>query len=181
MRDVKLLVTDISHVDPDAGIRLRNHSIHELLERLPRLKDAEMPLVGGLYYLLLTGEIPTIDQAMEVESEWKIRAKVPNYIFELLDLMPSNANPMTMFSQAILAMERDSIFGRKYDEGMRKEDYWEPMLEDSLELTAKLPAIAAYIYHLKRNYRKIPTPELDLDWAANYGHMMGINDPSFPD
>jgi citrate synthase len=181
MRNVKSLVTDISYVDAEKGIHLRGYSIPELLKLLPRLDKAEMPLVGGLYYLLLIGEIPTIDQAMEVEDEWKRRGKVPTYVFDVLDEMPGNANPMTMFSQAILAMQGESVFARKYDEGLHKEDYWEPMLEDSLELTAKLPAIAAYIYHLKRNYKKVPTPELNLDWASNFAQMMGVTVESFPD
>jgi citrate synthase len=181
MRNVKSLVTDISYVDADKGIHLRGYSIPEIISQLPRLDHAEMPLVGGLYYLLLIGEMPTLDQALEVEDEWKIRGKVPVYVYDLLDTMPTHASPMAMFSQAILSMQGESVFARKYDEGLRKEDYWDPMLEDSLELTAKLPAIAAYIYHLKRNYKKVTSPDLELDWASNYAKMMGIMDPTFPE
>ena len=65
----------------------------------------------------------------------------------MLRAMPANALPMTMFSQAILALQTDSVFARKYDEGLRKEEYWDATLEDSLNLTARLPVIAAFIYH----------------------------------
>src|SRR5512136_596754 len=58
MRDVKSLVSDISYVDPAEGIRLRGYSIPEVLKLLPKPPGAEMPYVGGLYYLLLVGEIP---------------------------------------------------------------------------------------------------------------------------
>lgn len=177
MRDVKGLVTDISYVDPDEGIRLRGYTIDELLQKLPLLKGTSIPLVGGLYYLLLTGEIPFLEDALEVENEWKARSKVPEYVFDVLRAMPSNALQMTMFSQAILALQTESVFTRKYDAGLRKEDYWEATLEDSLNLTAKLPVIAAFIYHLMHNpAKKMPLPDPALDWSANFTHMMGIKD-----
>jgi citrate synthase len=48
MRDVKSLVTDISYVDPDEGIRFRGYTIPEVLEKLPKPPGAKMPYVGGL-------------------------------------------------------------------------------------------------------------------------------------
>jgi citrate synthase len=181
MRDVKGLVTDISYVDPEEGIRLRGYTIPELFEKLPKLPGAEMPLVGGLYYLLLVGDLPTLEQAQEVEGEWKKRGQVPQYVYDVLCAMPPNAQPMTLFSQAILAMQTESDFTRKYDEGMRKDDQWIYMLEDSLNLTAKLPAVAAFIYSLKFGDKRIPAADPALDWSANFAQMMGITDPLYPD
>jgi citrate synthase len=181
MRDVKSLVTDISYVDPEEGIRLRGYSIQELLPLLPRQPGAEMPLVGGLYYLLLVGEIPTLEQAVEVEDEWKARSHVPGYVFDLLRAMPPRSFPMTLFSQAILALQIDSVFTQQYDCGLRKEGFWEPTLEDSLDLTAKLPAIAAFIYSLKHRDGKLPDPDPALDWSANFAHLMGVTDPLYAD
>src|SRR5512137_515863 len=63
MRDVKSLVTDISYVDPVEGIRFRGFTIPEVLSKLPKPKGAEMPYVGGLYYLFLVGSIPSSEQA----------------------------------------------------------------------------------------------------------------------
>src|SRR5665648_285906 len=60
MRGSQVLVSDISYVDPAEGIRFRGYSIPEVLARLPKPDGAEIPFVGGLYYLLLTGEIPTL-------------------------------------------------------------------------------------------------------------------------
>src|SRR5512144_3155548 len=79
MRDVKSLVTDISYVDPVEGIRFRGLTIPEVLEKLPKAEGAEMPMVGGLYYLLVIGEIPTLEQAQQVEDEWDVRSQVPGY------------------------------------------------------------------------------------------------------
>jgi citrate synthase len=67
MRDVRSLVTDISYVDPNEGIRFRGMAIPDVLARLPKPPGKEMPYVGGLYYLLIVGNVPTADQDLEVE------------------------------------------------------------------------------------------------------------------
>ena len=67
MRDIKSLLTDVSYVDPAEGIRFRGLSIPEVLNALPKARGGKMPLVGGLYYLLMIGEVPTREQA----SRWK--------------------------------------------------------------------------------------------------------------
>src|SRR5512143_3924277 len=59
MRDIKSLLTDVSYVDPAEGIRFRGMSIPEVLAALPKPSGADMPYVGGLYYLLMVGEVPT--------------------------------------------------------------------------------------------------------------------------
>lgn len=180
MRGVRGLVTDISYVDPADGIRLRGFTIPDLLEKLPKSPGAKMPMVGGLYYLLLVGELPTYEQALEVENEWRKRWEVPEYVYDVIRAMPADSRAMTLFSQAILAMERESIFTRRYDEGMRKDEYWEPTLEDSLNLTARVPAIAAYIYRFKYlGDDRVPEPDPNLDLGANFAHMMGIEDPDY--
>ena len=181
MRDVKGLVTDISYVDPVEGIRFRGYTIPEVLEKLPKPKGAEMPYAGGLYYLFLVGSIPTIEQAMEVESEWKKRGYVPQYVFEAIRSLPSDTHPMTLFTVAVLILQRESLFSKQYHDGLKKDSYWEPMLEDSLNLIAKLPEIAAYIYRLKYKNGDIISPDPNLDWAGNFAHMMGVKDPLYKD
>jgi len=88
---------------------------------------------------------------------------------------------MMLFSIAILALQNGSFFAKRYHEGMRREEYWEPMLEDSLNLTAKLPAIAAYIYNMKYRDRRMIAPDPKLDWAANFAQMVGIPTPEYMD
>lgn len=181
MRDVKSLVTDISYVDPSEGIRFRGHTIPDVVAKLPKPPGAEMPYVGGLYYLLLVGEFPSVEEVQAVEEEWKARMEVPQYVYQVLQALPSDTHPMTMFSTAILAMQRESLFAQEYHHKLRKEDYWIPNLEDSLNLTAKLPAIAAYIYRLKYKDGQTTPTEPTLDWAANFARMMGLNDPGYAD
>jgi len=52
------------------------------------------------------------------------------------------------------------------------------MLEDALNLTAKLPTLAATIYNLKYRHGAEAKPDPDLDWSANFAHMIGkgLND-----
>ncbi len=140
-----------------------------------------MPYVGGLYYLLIAGEVPTEEEALEVEAEWRARGQVPEYIYEILNAMPPDTHPMMMFSMAVLGLQRESSFAKQYTDGMRKEAYWEPMLEDSLNLTAKLPEIAAYIYRLKYKNADFIPANPGLDWGANFAHMVGVSDGNYAD
>ena len=176
MRDIKSLLTDISFVDPAEGIRFRGMSIPEVLKALPKARGGQMPLVGGLYYLLMVGEVPTKEQAWEVEEEWGKRAAVPDYVYKMLKSMPKETHPMTLFSQAVLALQNQSAFAKKYHE-IKKDAYWEPALEDSLDLTAKLPVIAAYIYRMKYfGETKKPRYNPKWDYGLNFSKMMGVDD-----
>lgn len=180
MRSVKSLVTDISFVDPNTGIRFRGHTVPETLEKLPKPAGAEMPYVGGLYYLLMTGEFPTAAEAQAVEAEWAARSDVPSYVFDMLRAMPADTHPMTLFSQAVLALQNGSAFAKQYAEGsVGKFDLWKPALDDSLDLTAKLAVVAAFIYRLKYKDGTVPTYDKTLDYGANFAKMMGVEDPEY--
>jgi citrate synthase len=140
-----------------------------------------MPYVGGLYYLFLVGKVPNEGQAVDIENEWKARAAIPSFVFDVLKSMPRDSHPMMLFSTAILALQHGSIFAQRYREGMTRDEYWEPMLEDSLNLTAKLPSIAAFIYSLKYKNGEFIEPKSDLDWGANFAYMMGIPSQEYKD
>jgi citrate synthase len=176
IRGVQIQVSDISYVDPPTGIRLRGYTVPEILQLLPKARGSEFPLAGGLYYLLMANELPDEEQAWMVENEWKKRADVPGYVFDMINAMPPDTHPMTLFSQAVLAMQHDSVFSQQYYEGVLKNDYWKYYLEDSMNLTARLPVIAAYIYNKKYRNLKSAVPHPDLDWAANFGYMIGKGD-----
>ena len=176
-RGIRSLVTDISYLDPQEGIRFRGKLIPETFAALPKVPGCEYPYVEGFWYLLLTGDTPTEKETLEVVEDFKARRAVPQYVIDLLRAMPRDTHPMTMFSAAILSMQRESIFAERYAEGMRRDDYWDPMYEDCTNLLAKLPSIAAYIYRMK--YRAdvhIPANE-DLDFGGNFAHQMGIPKP----
>src|SRR5512134_3110275 len=176
MRDIKSLLTDVSFVDPAEGIRFRGMSIPEVLKKLPKARGGKMPLVGGLYYLLMIGEVPTKEQAMEVEAEWARRADVPDYVFKMIKSMPKETHPMTLFSQAVLALQNHSVFAQRYPT-MKKDVYWEAALEDSLDLTAKLPLIAAFTYRMKYfGETSKPKSNPRFDYGTNFAKLMKVED-----
>ncbi len=177
MRDIKSLVTDISYLDPHEGIRFRGLTIPEVFEKLPKVPGNEMPSVEGFFYFLLTGDMPTEKEVEEVSEEFNSRKKIPDYVFNILKAMPADSHPMTMFSAAILSMNKDSIFVKKYHEGVKKNVYWEYYYEDAMNLLAKLPEIAAFIYRLKYRNGNIIPPDPKLDFGGNFAHMMGIAKP----
>jgi citrate synthase len=177
MRDIKCLVTDISYLDPEEGIRYRGYTLPEVFKKLPKPPGAEYPYIEGCLYLLLTGDIPTEEEVADVVDELSKRRILPRYVYDVLDAFPMVSHPMAMFSSAILTMSRESFFAKKYEAGMRKQDFWDPMYEDSLNLLAKLPEIATYIYSkLYRNGNRSESNPF-LDFGGNFAHMMGIPKP----
>ncbi|MDP2483673.1 MAG: citrate (Si)-synthase [Candidatus Palauibacterales bacterium] len=176
-RGVRCLVTDTSYLDPMEGIRFRGKTIPETFEALPKVPGSAYPYVEGFWYFILTGEIPTLAQAQEVAEDFKKRSKVPQYVWDVLRALPADSHPMAMFSAAIVAMQRESVFVKAYGEGLNKMDYWDPTYEDASNLLAKLPTIGAYIYRLKFRNGDIIAPDPKLDFGANFAHMMGIKPP----
>jgi citrate synthase len=167
MRDLPVLVCDTSEILPNKGLLIRGIPVKELSEKLPE----------EVLWLLLTGELASNEELKDLQEELKLRAKkLPDYVFKVLDTMPLDSHPMTMLSSAILVLEKESLFSKRYSEGLRKEEYWDPTYEDSLNIVAWVPEIAAYIYRKKfKDGRKIPA-DYTLDWAGNFANMLGIPD-----
>jgi len=176
-RDVRSLVTDISYLDPFEGIRFRGKTIPETFAALQKVPGRDQPYVEGFFYFLLTGDIPTAAQTQEVVEEWKARSQVPAYVIDVLRALPRDTHPMTMLSAAVLSMQRDAVFVKRYNEGMKKTEMWDPMYEDAMNLLAKLPSIAAYIYRMKYKGDVFIAPDPKLDWGGNFAHMMGVPPP----
>lgn len=175
MKGVVSLLTLTSKLDPIEGIRFRGYSIPELKEKLPKLSPYDEPLPEGIFYLLLLDELPTLQDVNYLTDEWQKRAEVPQYVFDIIDQHPDDSRPMVLFASAILSMAHDSKFIKKYIDGMHKKDYWDTTYEDTMDLIARLPRIASYIYRkLYFNNEQIE-PDPKLDWAANLAHMMGYD------
>ncbi|TCK61003.1 citrate (Si)-synthase [Seleniivibrio woodruffii] len=176
-RGIKSLVTDISYLDPMEGIRFRGLTIDEVMTKLPKPDGKDYPYVEGFWYFLLTGDVPTKEQALEVVADFKSRAQVPQYVFDVLRAMPRDEHPMTLFSTAILVMQRESKFCKFYNAGFNKMTAWDSMYEDATDILAKLPEIAAYIYRMKYKGDTPIAPDYSLDFGGNFAHMMGIKPP----
>ena len=178
-RSIKMMIWEPSSLDPVEGIRFRGYSIPELRELLPKGSCGEEPLPEGLFWLLMTGEIPTEEDVKWVTGQWASRSHVPDYVFQTLDALPKDTHPMTQFVIAITALQNDSIFARRYAEGFDKSEYWDPSYEDTMNLIARLPRVAAYIYRRSFHDDVHIHPDVSLDWSANFAHMLGFPDADF--
>ncbi|MEP7197588.1 MAG: citrate (Si)-synthase [Saprospiraceae bacterium] len=181
MRGIKLMLWDTSSLDSVEGIRFRGYNISELKTHLPKINGAKEPLPEGLFWLMLTGELPNEEEVKWLSKDWAQRANVPSHVFKILDSLDNKIHPMTQLTIGIMAMQSESIFTKKYDEGITKSMYWDFMYEDCVNLIARLPRIAAYIY--RKNFHNNQHIESDssLDWSANFAHMLGNNSAEFKD
>ena len=179
MRGITGLVTETSLLDAQEGIRFRGYTIPELQEKLPKAEGGSEPLPEALFYLMLLGELPTQQDAEHISGIWQRRSHVPNHVFATIDALPLHTHPMTMFVVGIMALQTESNFARMYAEGLNKKDYWDPMFDDAMDLIARLPRIAAYIYRRKYKNNQHIQPDGLLDWSGNLAHMMGFKDESF--
>ncbi len=177
MRSVKILVTDISYLDPEEGIRYRGKTLPEVFNLMPKPKGKDYPYVEGLWYFLLTGEIPSESEVLSLVEEFKKRRAIPKYVKDVLHAAPKDLHPMSLLSIAVLAMQKESKFVKFYNEGYDKNTSWEYMFEDATNIISKLPGIAAYIYRMKYKNNKHFEDNNDLDMAGNFAHLMGIPEP----
>jgi citrate synthase len=179
MRGIKSMVWETSLLDAEEGIRFRGYSIPELQQLLPKAPGGTEPLPEGVFWLMLVDEIPTYEEVKALTDDWRTRGGLPYHTKSVLDALPAGTHPMTQFTIGIMTLQNDSIFASKYAEGMSKDDYWDATYEDTMNLVAKLPELAAYIF--RRTYfdnKHIPA-DPSLDWGGNFAHMLGNDDPGF--
>merc|ERR1711899_254130 len=180
MRGMKGLVTETSVLDADEGIRFRGYTIPECQELLPKAPGGSEPLPEGLFWLLLTGDIPTEAQVRALSKEWASRAALPGHVVTMLNNFPAHVHPMSQLVAAVTALNSESKFAQAYSDGIHKSKYWEATYEDSMDLIAKLPVVAATIYNNQFREGATPCPiDLEKDWSHNFTEMIEYKDPMF--
>ncbi|CAD7087886.1 unnamed protein product [Hermetia illucens] len=180
MRGIKGLVCETSVLDPEEGIRFRGLSIPECQQVLPKAEGGAEPLPEGLFWLLLTGDVPTKAQAASLSKEWAERAALPQHVSAMLNNFPTTLHPMSQLSCAVTALNHDSKFMKAYADGVHKTKYWEYAYEDSMDLIAKLPVVAATIYrNTYKGGKGSVTIDPKLDWSANFAKMLGFDNKEF--
>ncbi|XP_047334466.1 citrate synthase, mitochondrial [Impatiens glandulifera] len=175
MRGMTGLLWETSLLDAEEGIRFRGLSIPECQKVLPAAKPGGEPLPEGLLWLLLTGKVPSKAQVDALSSELSSRAAVPDHVYNTIDALPVSAHPMTQFATGVMALQVQSEFQKAYEKGIHKSKYWEPTYEDSLNLIARLPVVAAYVYRrIYKDGQVIPKDD-SLDYGANFAKMLGFD------
>ncbi|KAI0029749.1 citrate synthase [Vararia minispora EC-137] len=176
MRGLPALIWEGSVLDPEEGIRFRGKTIPDIQAELPKAPGGDEPLPEGLFWLLVTGEIPTQDQVTALSKDWAARAEIPAFVEEIIDRCPPTLHPMSQFSLAVTALNHDSAFAAAYAKGINKKEYWGPVFEDSMDLIAKLPNIAGRIYRNVYGRGKLPAVDLNKDYSANLATLLGFGD-----
>jgi citrate synthase len=104
---------------------------------------------------------------------------VPDSVFRAIEALPVETHPMTQFSVGILSMQNTSVFAERYASGFNKSEYWDATYEDTMNLIARLPRVAAYIYNRIYRNGEQTLPDFTLDWGGNFAHMLGFKDEGF--
>ena len=150
MRGITGLTYEPSLLDPQEGIRFRGLSIPECQDQLPKFKDGTEPLPEAMWWLLLTGEVPTQEQTQMMMDEFHHRAtndKIMDQVKSTINGLPTDMHPMLQLSVGLLTLGHVSKFAAGYANGTAtKANYWEFALDDSLDLIARVPEIASLIY-----------------------------------
>ena len=177
MRSVKAMTYETSLLDAEEGIRFRGLTLPECQAQLPRAAGGAEPLPEGIFWLLLTGDVPTDAQVHALREEFASRSTLPAEAVAVIDALPTDMHPMTQLNAGVLALQPQSAMAAAYAKGVHKSTYWEYCLDDALTLLAQLPEVAARIY--RRSFHDgsmTPSAAGELDMGANYARMMGFED-----
>ncbi|KAJ3824370.1 citrate synthase-like protein [Lentinula raphanica] len=177
MRGLRAMLWDSSVLDPEEGIRFHGLSIPDCQSALPAAPGGKEIIAESMLWLLLTGQVPSAEQTRELSRTLAEKGNLPSSVASLIDSLPRTLHPMTQLGIGVAALNHDSSFQAAYEKGMKKSEYWTYTLDDSLNLVARLPALAARIY---RNVYKpgaaLPDIDPDLDLVGNYSRMLGYGD-----
>ena len=138
--------TEICWVDPDAGLMYRGYDIHEMAEK------ANFEEVA---YLLLNGELPTIEQREEFSSALAAERPLPKQVLEMLRLMPKKTHPMDMLRTGVsmLAPFDPELNDNSHDANIRK----------AIRLIAKVSTLIADGFRIEHGENPLPErPDLTL-------------------
>ncbi|ODQ68033.1 citrate synthase [Nadsonia fulvescens var. elongata DSM 6958] len=174
MRGIKGLVWEGSVLDAEEGIRFRGKTIPEIQKELPKAPGGTEPLPEGLFWLLLTGEVPSEQQVRALSAEFAAHSKLPKYVEDVLDNSPATLHPMAQFSMAVTALEAESTFAKAYERGVNKKEFWLYAYDDSINLLAKLPTIAARIYRNSFKDGVVASINPEADYASNLATQLGF-------
>lgn len=139
-----------STVDPIKGLFYSGHPVSELTDWDPE----------QVIYLLYYGREGTPNEIAEFSKELQNRSKCSPELIKAIQQLPRSGHPMKLFSAALLLA---GIF-----EG--KNDY----REDSLNLIAKIPKIAATVINYHAGWQDSRPPRPELGYIGNFVHLLNV-------
>jgi citrate synthase len=142
----------VTFIDGEKGIlRYRGYPIEDLAEKASFLEVA---------YLLVYGEMPTKAEKAKFEGAVTNHTLIHEDMKKFFEGYPSTAHPMAILGAMFASLST-------YYPDTKKQD----LDLDIIRLIAKAPTIAAFS-HKKSVGQPFVYPRNDLDYAANFLHMM---------
>ncbi|XP_078052101.1 putative citrate synthase 2, mitochondrial [Augochlora pura] len=152
LNGVKTIVRETSETDPKHGIKFRGLTLPEVVTLLPR--QGKSPSAESVFWLLLTGDVPTHEQTASLIADWSIRRQRNKYwwsgpgggiIGSILRTLPKTVSPLGKLSVALTVFDSGKHMKEALKNRTSSYRYWEYTYEDSMELLATLPAIVGLI------------------------------------
>ncbi|KAK1118873.1 hypothetical protein K0M31_014644 [Melipona bicolor] len=152
LRRVNTIVRETSEIDPKYGIKYRGLTIPEVITLLPR--EGKSPSAEAVFWLLLTGDIPTQEQTASLIADWSIRREKRKdwwsgpgggIVGSILQTLPKTTPPLGKLSVALTVFDSGKHITEALKNNALSYTHWEYMYEDSMELLATLPAIVGLI------------------------------------
>ena len=172
-RGLYCLLWEGSKLDPEKGIRFQNYTISECRSALPKGTSGTEMLPEAMFWLLLTGQIPTTSQIRSFSQQLANQSKLPEYLEEIMESFPNDIHPMVQLACAVSALSPTSTFAKLF-ESQAKRDYWETIFDDCISLLAKLPTIAGKIYQRSHQGEyEFGQVDAEQDWSYNFAALLG--------
>ncbi len=148
--------SSITYIDGDEGIlRHRGYPIEQLAEKSTFL---------NVCYLLLHGQLPDEQQSAEFCDAVRNEQFIDDQFHAIMDSLDRDAHPMGVMCSLVGAMS--ALNHSQIDSSDPKN-----RMQVAIQLIAKTPILAALVYRHSRGEAFIP-PRADLDYSANFLHMM---------
>jgi citrate synthase len=145
----------ITYLDGEQGIlRYRGYPIEQIAERGSFLETA---------YLLINGELPTVDELSTFRGDITQHTLLHEDVKRFFQGFPRDAHPMAMLSSVVSALS--TFYQDSHNPFDEKQRYL-----STIRLLAKLPTIAAYAYKKSIGHPFV-YPRNDLGYVENFLRM----------
>ncbi|XP_076671726.1 citrate synthase, mitochondrial-like isoform X4 [Andrena cerasifolii] len=152
LNGVNTMVRETSETDPKCGIKYRGLSMPEVITLLPR--EGKSPSAEAVFWLLLTGDVPTQEQTASLIADWTLRRQKRKdwwsgpgggIVGSILQTLPKTTTPLGRLSMALAIFDSDKHVKGALQNRASSYTHWEYTYEDSMELLATLPAIVGLV------------------------------------
>ncbi|HJX25060.1 MAG TPA: citrate/2-methylcitrate synthase [Chthoniobacterales bacterium] len=141
--------TEICWVDPNAGLMYRGYDIHGM---------AEQASFEEVAFLLLNGELPSMEQLGKFSREIATQRELPAAVVKLLRLMPRETHPMDMLRTGVsmLAPFDPELNDHSHAANIRK----------AIRLIARVSTLSTDGWRISQGEEPLPE-KIDLTQAGN--------------